>query len=218
MWQFRESVEGISEACEALGVPVVGGNVSFYNETDGEDIHPTPVVGMLGLADPMPNPPPRLSRAAEGMEIWEIGPTPSPNLAGSAAQRVLHATLTGRPTAPDPEMAKRVIATAAELAHSVPVLHDISDGGLAVAVAEVCIAAGVGATIEDIGTGLLFSEDPHRFIAVFAPGSVDLPEGPARRVGVIGGQTLTLGRSQPIALDLLAQTHRDAIPRRMAGA
>jgi phosphoribosylformylglycinamidine synthase len=216
MWQFRESVEGISEACEALGVPVVGGNVSFYNETDGGDIHPTPVVGMLGLADPMPDPPARLSRAAPGMEIWVVGPAPSANLAGSAAQRVMQGSLTGRPTVPDPEMAKRVIAAAAELAHTVPVLHDISDGGLAVAVAEVCIAAGVGATIEDIDTGLLFSEDPHRFVAVLAPGSVDLPQGLARRVGVIGGQTLTLGRSEPIALDLLVETHRNAIPRRMA--
>ena len=63
MWQFKESVEGISAACEALGIPVVGGNVSFYNETDGIDIHPTPVVGLLGLADPMPkNPAPTLPR------------------------------------------------------------------------------------------------------------------------------------------------------------
>jgi len=218
MWQFLETVEGISEACEALGIPVVGGNVSFYNETDGIDIHPTPVVGMLGLAEPMPVPPPRLSRAAEGMEIWEIGMSPTSNLAGSAAQRVLQGALTGRPTQPDSEMAKWVVAVAADLAHSVPVLHDISDGGLAVAVAEVCIAAGVGATIEDVDTGLLFSEDPHRFIAVFAPGSVDLPEGPARRVGVIGGQTLALGRSEPVALDLITEIHRNAIPRRMAGA
>ncbi|HSK06454.1 MAG TPA: phosphoribosylformylglycinamidine synthase subunit PurL, partial [Acidimicrobiia bacterium] len=218
MWQFREAVEGISEACEALGIPVVGGNVSFYNETDGIDIHPTPVVGLLGLAEPMPAPPPRLSRAAAGMEIWEIGMPPTPNLAGSAAQRVLQGILTGRPTQPDAEMAKWVVAVAADLAHSAPVLHDISDGGLAVAVAEVCIASGVGATIEDPDTDLLFSEDPHRIIAVFAPGSVDLPEGPARRVGVIGGRTLILGRSEPIALDLLAQTHRNAIPRRMAGA
>jgi phosphoribosylformylglycinamidine synthase len=196
---------------------VVGGNVSFYNETDGIDIHPTPVVGLLGLAEPMPVPPPRLSRAAEGMEIWEIGMSPTSNLAGSAAQHVLQGALTGRPTQPDAEMAKRVVAVAADLAGTVPVLHDISDGGLAVAVAEVCIVAGVGAMIEDIDTGLLFSEDPHRFIAVFDPGSVDLPEGLARRVGVIGGQTLTLGRSEPIALDLLAQTYRNAIPRRMAG-
>jgi phosphoribosylformylglycinamidine synthase len=218
MWQFWETVEGISEACEALGIPVVGGNVSFYNETDGIDIHPTPVVGMLGLAEPMPVPPPRLSRAAEGMEIWEIGMAPTSNLAGAAAQRVLQGALTGRPTPPDAERAKWVVEVAADLAHSVPVLHDISDGGLAVAVAEVCIASGVGATIEDLDTDLLFSEDPHRFVAVFEPGTVDLPEGPARRIGVIGGQTLTLGRSEPIALDLLAETHGNAIPRRMAGA
>jgi phosphoribosylformylglycinamidine synthase len=216
MWQFRESVEGISEACEALGIPVVGGNVSFYNETDGVDIHPTPVVGMLGLADPMPNPPPQLSRAVEGMEIWEIGPAPSANLAGSAAQRVIHGTLTGRPTTPDPETAKRVIAIAAELAHSVPVLHDISDGGLAVAVAEICIAAGVGATIVDSDTDLLFTEDPHRFVAVFEPGYVDLPDGIGRRVGTMGGETLILGQSEPIPLDLVAGTYRNAIPRRMA--
>ncbi|MDX1448936.1 MAG: phosphoribosylformylglycinamidine synthase subunit PurL, partial [Acidimicrobiia bacterium] len=75
MWQFRESIEGISAACERLGIPVVGGNVSFYNETDGVDIHPTPVVGVLGLADPIPLPPPRLDRATLGMELWQIGPS-----------------------------------------------------------------------------------------------------------------------------------------------
>ncbi|MEX1287522.1 MAG: phosphoribosylformylglycinamidine synthase subunit PurL, partial [Acidimicrobiia bacterium] len=90
MWQFTETVEGISRACEALGVPVVGGNVSFYNETDGVDIFPTPVVGMLGLADPMPTSPPRLDRAAEGHLIWMFGPQRSRNLAGSAFEQVLH--------------------------------------------------------------------------------------------------------------------------------
>jgi phosphoribosylformylglycinamidine synthase II len=217
MWQFRESVDGISEACEALGIPVVGGNVSFYNETDGVDIHPTPVIGMLGLADPMPLDPPRLSRASEGMEVWEIGPAPTSNLAGSAAQRVIQGVLTGRPTSPAPDTARGVIDLAAGLAHSAPVLHDISDGGLAVALAEICIAAGVGATIVDIDTDLLFSEDPHRFVAVFEPGSVELPDGFGRKVGTMGGQTLTLGRAEPIPLGLLVETHRDAIPRRMAG-
>ncbi|MGB8362675.1 MAG: phosphoribosylformylglycinamidine synthase subunit PurL, partial [Acidimicrobiia bacterium] len=104
MWQFKESVEGLSTACEALGIPVVGGNVSFYNETDDVDIHPTPVVGLLGLADPMPADPPRLGRAEAGMEIWEVGPPPTSNLAGSAAQR-LSDELVGLPTAPDPETA-----------------------------------------------------------------------------------------------------------------
>jgi hypothetical protein len=83
--------------------------------------------------------------------------------------------------------------------------------------AEICIAAGVGATIVDIDTDLLFSEDPHRFVAVFEPGSVELPDGIGRKVGTMGGETLTLGRSEPIPLGLLVETHRDAIPRRMAG-
>jgi phosphoribosylformylglycinamidine synthase len=99
MWQFRESVEGMSSACETLGIPVVGGNVSFYNETDGIDIHPTPVVGLLGLADPMPADPPRMSRAVEGMDVWEVGPAASGNLAGSAVQRLL-GELGGSPSSP----------------------------------------------------------------------------------------------------------------------
>ncbi|HEU4917906.1 MAG TPA: phosphoribosylformylglycinamidine synthase subunit PurL [Acidimicrobiia bacterium] len=217
MWQFRESVEGISEACEALAIPVIGGNVSFYNETEGVDIHPTPVVGLLGLADPMPRQPPRLSRAAEGMEIWEIGTGPTSNLAGSAAQRVVNDELIGRPTPPDPGAARQVIALTNGLAHRVPVLHDVSDGGLAVAVAEVCIASGIGARVAVDDPGPLFSEDPHRVIAVFDPGTVVLPIDLARQVGVIGGDSLILGRSGSIDLETLTRTHRDAIPRRMAG-
>jgi phosphoribosylformylglycinamidine synthase len=215
MWQLRESVEGISEACEALGIPVIGGNVSFYNETDGVDIHPTPVVGLLGLADPMPRELPRLARASEGMEIWEIGPAPTGNLAGSIAQRVIHDELTGMPTPPDPDVARKMIDLTASLAHRVPVLHDISDGGLAVAVAEICIAAGVGATVSVDDPGLLFCEDPHRVIAVSEPGSIvsDL----ARRIGVMGGESLTLGNSAPMALSAPVETYRNAIPRRMAG-
>ncbi|MGH8914274.1 MAG: phosphoribosylformylglycinamidine synthase subunit PurL, partial [Acidimicrobiia bacterium] len=217
MWQFRESVEGISEACEVLGIPVIGGNVSFYNQTEGVDIHPTPVVGMLGLADPMPATPPRLSRAAAGMEIWEVGPAPSPNLAGSAVQRVIHHELTGRPAAPDPDLAKEAIAIATGLAARVPVLHDISDGGLALAVAEICIASVVGATLIGDDLDLLFSEDPHRFLAVFEPGSVTPPVVTGRRVGTMGGDTLTLGDAEPIPVSQLATTFRDSIPHRMAG-
>jgi phosphoribosylformylglycinamidine synthase len=195
MWQFKESVEGMSEACETLGIPVVGGNVSFYNETDGGDINPTPVVGLLGLADPMPADPPRLSRAMPGMEVWEVGPLATPNLAGSAVQR-LDGDLVGLPTAGDGEMARRVIELAARLAHSVPVLHDISDGGLAVALAEICIAAGVGA---EVTTAHPFSEDPHRFLAVAEPG-LDLPADIARVIGTVGGDGITInGQTAPLA-------------------
>jgi len=216
MWQFRESVEGISAACEVLGIPVVGGNVSFYNETDGIDIHPTPVVGLLALADPMPRMPPRLSRAEEGMEIWEIGPQATGNLSGSAAQRVIHDELIGRPTTPNPDTAMRVIALAAELAHRVPVLHDISDGGLAVAVAEVCIASQIGANVNESDNGRLFSEDPHRLIAVLEASTIELPEDLSRKVGTIGGHSLVLGSSEAIDVQKLIETFEGAIPRLMA--
>ena len=217
MWQFKESVEGISAACEVLGIPVVGGNVSFYNETDGIDIHPTPVVGLLGLADPMPGTPPRLSRAEEEMEIWEIGPEANGNLSGTAAQRVIHDELTGRPTPPDPDAAEKVVALATDLAHRVPVLHDISDGGLAVAIAEVCIASQIGANVTESDNGRLFSEDPHRLIAVLEPHTVELPEGISRKVGTIRGDSLALGSSDPIDVRRLIETFEGAIPRRMAG-
>jgi phosphoribosylformylglycinamidine synthase len=217
MWQFRETVEGISEACENLGIPVVGGNVSFYNETDGVDIHPTPVIGLLGLADPIPAQIPGLGRAQEGMEIWELGPVPTDNLAGSALQRVAHRQLGGRPTAARPDMATQVIEAAASLAHQVPVLHDVSSGGLAVAIVEVCVASGVGAEIWVEGNGGLFSEDPHRFILIMEPGAVSLPKRLARRVGSVGGEKVSLAGAGALDLDLLTSTYRDAIPRRIRG-
>jgi phosphoribosylformylglycinamidine synthase len=208
MWQFREAIEGISEACEALGIPVVGGNVSFYNETDGVDIHPTPVVGLLGLADPMPAHPPRLGRAEAGMGVWEIGPPATANLAGSAIQR-LASTLGGMPTVPDAELARRVIELAAELAHVAPVLHDVSDGGSAVALAEICIASGLGATIE---VEHPFSEDPHRFLMVAPPGSIDPPEDLARPIGIIGGDEIVVN-GDGLALTWARDRWLHALPR-----
>jgi phosphoribosylformylglycinamidine synthase len=212
MWQFRESVEGISEACEALGIPVVGGNVSFYNETDGRDINPTPVVGLLGLADPMPANPPRLSRAEPGMEVWELGPPAGPNLAGSAVQRLV-GDLAGSPTAPDPETARRVIDLTVALAHQAPVLHDISVGGLAVALAEICIASGAGAAVE---TENPLSEDPHRVLVVAEPGTVQMPADIARKIGEIGGEAISInGASVPLAE--AADLWGHALERALAG-
>ncbi len=103
MWQFVETVEGLATACESMGIPVVGGNVSFYNETAGVDIHPTPVVGMLGLADPRPEQPPRLDRAEAGMEVWVLGPDDDADFAGSSFARLVLGRRRGRPAAPDPE-------------------------------------------------------------------------------------------------------------------
>jgi hypothetical protein len=87
---------------------------------------------------------------------------------------------------------------------------------LAVAVAEICIASGVGATLTIDAPGI-FCEDPHRVVAVFEPGLVQLPSGLARRIGTMGGEAVVLGDSAPIDLATLTDAHRNAIPRRMAG-
>ena len=196
----------MSEACENLGIPVVGGNVSFYNETDGVDIHPTPVVGLLGLADPMPQSPPRMNRAAEGMAVWLVGAEPTGNLAGSSLQRILGEAPGGRPTPADGDKARQVIDLAAELAHRVAVLHDVSKGGLAVAIAEICIASNVGVELDAMAPAKWFSEDPHRLIAV-GDANLVMPDGLAARIGTIrGGHDplgsnggLTAGRSPNLA-------------------
>ncbi len=208
MWQLTETIAGISEACEALSVPVVGGNVSLYNETDGADINPTPVIGMLGLADPVPARPPRIDRAEAGMEVWLIGPAPSDNFAGSYLER-LSGPARGRPTSANTETGLAVVDEAVRLAHLVPVLHDVSDGGLVVAIAEICIASGVGATITVTETAELFGEDPHRFVAVVEPGWD--PPALGRRIGLMGGDSLTIA-DETVAVAALAEAWHGALP------
>ncbi|MEX1043360.1 MAG: phosphoribosylformylglycinamidine synthase subunit PurL [Acidimicrobiia bacterium] len=226
MWQFRQSIEGISAACEHLGIPVVGGNVSFYNETDGVDIHPTPVIGLLGLADPMPSRPPRLSAASAGMQIWMFGPD-LVDLAGSSFERVVHDHLGGRPLGADPPIGASVNDLAVRLVaeEAVSVLHDISDGGLAVALAEICIASNVGSVIEVDDWRTFFSEAPHRVLAVMDSNRADaLVEAasaagvPCLRLGAMGGSSITFhsqGRLSAVGLDDAAHAYRQAIPRRM---
>ncbi|MGH2675753.1 MAG: AIR synthase related protein [Actinomycetota bacterium] len=214
MWQLAETIEGIAEACEALGLPVVGGNVSFYNETDGRDIHPSPVIGLLGLADPMPKRPPRLDRGEEGMELWLFGPEPQGDFAGSRYAQVVLGHRGGRPAPPDPEAARAAIALALELAGVAPVLHDLSDGGLAVALAEVCISSQVGAHIEVEDRQVLFDETPHRLLAAFPAGGG--PTGfPGRRIGRLWGDRLDLGGWGSVSIEDITRTWRQAIPRRM---
>ena len=221
MWQFAETVEGISEACQNLGIPVVGGNVSFYNESDGIDIYPTPVVGLIGLADPYPERPPRLDRAAPGMDLWLIGPDVSEDLAGSVFQKVVGGKVAGRPSGPDPDMAARVIGLATRLAAGeiTPVLHDLSEGGLAVALAKVCILSGIGAKVDWLGHA--FAEDPNRLIAAVHPeqsdrmvAMADQAGVPVRRLGTFGEGEIRLGRAA-VNLEEASRVWRTALPRRM---
>ncbi|NIV55095.1 MAG: phosphoribosylformylglycinamidine synthase subunit PurL [Actinobacteria bacterium] len=224
MWQFTETVEGLSAACEALGIPVIGGNVSFYNETDGVDIYPTPVVGLLGLADPMPERPPRLDAGESGMEVFLLGPDGEPDPAGSAYEKIVADHLGGRPVDADPTAGNAIVALARRLAvaGTASVLHDVSEGGLAVAIAEICIRSNVGATVHHDGRPHLFAENPHRLVAVVAPGDVDslldaaADEGvPARRIGRLEGDSIEFlsgtGESERVTVREAAGAWRNAI-------
>jgi phosphoribosylformylglycinamidine synthase len=217
MWQLIETIEGMSEACEALGIPVVGGNVSLYNETDGADIDPTPVVGMLGLADPIPQQPPRLDRAEEGMGIWLVGPEDDADFAAAAYTRVVLAHLGGRPGDVDHEVGPAVVRAATKLAQAgVPVVHDLSAGGMAVALAEVCIRSGVGASVSERSWRGLLAEGPHRFLVVAPAGALpDLSGLPTRKLGTMGGTRIDFGRHGSLALEHARRVWQEALPRRL---
>jgi phosphoribosylformylglycinamidine synthase len=214
MWQLIESIEGMATACETLNVPVVGGNVSLYNQTDGIDIYPSPVVGMLGFCDPMPENPPRLDRAKDGMSIWLVGPEPQGDFAASAYDRIINDNLGGRPVEADPEMARTVIDAAVALASDTPVLHDISDGGMAVALAEIAIKSNVGVTIDAVPGPELFDETPLRFIAMTLRDTLT-SDAPHRRIGTVGGLDLDYGDAGSIGVTEAAAIWRNALPRRM---
>jgi phosphoribosylformylglycinamidine synthase len=214
MWQFIEAVDGMAWACEELDLPVVGGNVSFYNQTDGIDIYPTPVVGTLGFSPTMVANPPRLDRASEGMSIWVLGPTAEGDFAASAWDRIVNGELRGRPAGVSGDMARRVIAATANLAEAgVPVLHDVSTGGLAVALAEIAIASGIGLCVTGITSAELLDETPLRVVAV-ADGELDTPVD-AIRIGAIGGNVIDFGEAGSIPLEHASEIWRNALPRRM---
>ncbi|MBI3007630.1 MAG: phosphoribosylformylglycinamidine synthase subunit PurL [candidate division NC10 bacterium] len=139
MWQFAEVIRGMGEACRALGTPVTGGNVSFYNETLGRAIFPTPIVGMLGLLEDLRHATTQWFKGA-GDLVYLLGETRD-ELGGSEYLKVLYGREEGRPPALDlaRERAVQAAGRAAIRAGSVRSAHDTSEGGLAVALAECCI-------------------------------------------------------------------------------
>jgi phosphoribosylformylglycinamidine synthase len=191
-WQLTEAVEGLAEACEALGIPVVGGNVSLYNEAPSGPIFPTPVVGIVG-ALPDASRAGRLGFAQEGDAIAIVGQLVH-DLTGSEL-----AKLRGQPPAPglpvmqaeavrDAHAAVRDAVRSAALHNA----HDIAEGGLAAALAECCLAGGIGATVElgDVGEPGLFGEAPGAAFVVSGPVEA-LPSG-ARIIGRVGGEALEI--------------------------
>jgi phosphoribosylformylglycinamidine synthase len=213
MWQFGEVVEGMSEACEALGVPVIGGNVSFYNESRGENIHPTPVVGLLGVIDELRAVPPAAA-LRDGDAIVVIG-TVAPELGGSEWAAVVHGLDGGTPPAADLGRARATNERVASL--RVNGIHDVSDGGLAVALAEMAINGGVGFSVDlaAVGDGtpaeLCFSESA----SVFVCSADDEIEGGVV-IGRAGGDRLIAAGAFDVSLADATSAWRDAIPHLMA--
>ncbi|MFO7591681.1 MAG: phosphoribosylformylglycinamidine synthase subunit PurL [Acidimicrobiia bacterium] len=228
MWQFSEVVDGMSHACRALGIPVVGGNVSFYNESRGADIDPTPVVGVVGLrATPTEVPPgPGL---VDRHHIVLLGAT-ADELGGSEWAFVVHGLDGGAPPRADLDAAARLHALVADLVNERTVggVHDCSDGGIAVALAEMAFAGEIGFTVTP-EAGLApaqwcFSESANRvLVSVDArPLPVVLRRAreagvPATDLGVVGGDRLVVEGAFDVALSEAADVWRNAIPRAVAG-
>ncbi|MGO2667231.1 MAG: phosphoribosylformylglycinamidine synthase subunit PurL [Microbacterium gubbeenense] len=147
MWQFSQAVDGLSDACQALGVPVTGGNVSFYNQTGDTPIHPTPVVGVLGIIDDVSRRIPS-GWQDQGENIYLLGTT-ADELDGSAWADVVHDHLGGLPPKVDLEGEKRLagLLQAARDEWLISSAHDLSEGGLALALAEGVMRFGVGARV-----------------------------------------------------------------------
>ena len=172
MWQFSEAVRGLADGCQQLGIPVTGGNVSFYNQTQTAAVLPTPVIGVLGVIDDVT----RRVRGgfdADGAHIYLLGET-APEFGGSEWAHVVHGHLGGRPPTVDLE-AERLLADI--LINSsrdglIDSAHDLSDGGLGQALVECCLRSGRGARIvlpEDAEPAvLLFAESTARAIVTVA--------------------------------------------------
>ncbi len=188
MAQFEAAVRGISDACRAFGIPVVSGNVSFYNETDGRAIPPTPTVGMVGLLEDVEKRV-RLPFRASGDTIALLGTTRD-ELGGSEFLR----SVRGRDEGPCPELdldhERRLATLLADLAESgrLSSAHDLADGGLAVALAESAMSSGLGAAVSLEGgprpSAVLFGESTGRALISFPPGEEAAVSERARSAGV----------------------------------
>jgi phosphoribosylformylglycinamidine synthase len=221
MWQFAEAVRGLADGCAFLGTPVTGGNVSFYNQTGQVPINPTPVVGVLGI---LPDVRRRLSlrfRQA-GARLVLLGRTGA-DFGGSAWAWAVHGHLGGRPPAVDlaAERALAAVLGAAAQDGLLAAAHDLSDGGLAVALAESCLAGATGARVSLPGDPftMLFSESPARVVAEVAPGAeaalAALCERhlvPLTELGIVGGDRLEVTGCFAVTLDELAAARAGVLP------
>jgi phosphoribosylformylglycinamidine synthase len=195
-------VRGIGDACRALGTPVTGGNVSFYNETMGRAIYPTPVIGIVGVCH-SPHQSVGLGLRKDGDALLLLGTLDAEAFGGSEYAKVVNGTVAGKPPALDPVAEKRLHDLLFEAAGAglLGSAHDISTGGLAVTLAESAIAGGRGFALDPLEGEphrALFSE-PASCVVVSTDDETALralADGagvPLTRLGVVGGDVLGFG-------------------------
>jgi phosphoribosylformylglycinamidine synthase len=209
MWQLVEAIRGIGDACRALDVPITGGNVSLYNETEGEAIFPTPVIGVVGLLEDAATTMTRAFKSA-GAPVVLLGDNRG-ELGGSEYLALLHDCVAGRPPALDllRERALQRLVVAAIRDGLIESAHDCSEGGLAITVAECCFdaACGVEVNVEPVGDvpaafrtqATLFGESASRVVVSVAEGRLEALLDAARAFGVTarvigrtGGNRITI--------------------------
>jgi phosphoribosylformylglycinamidine synthase len=227
MGQFAGCIEGMTDACLALDFPVVSGNVSLYNETNGVGIMPTPAIGGVGLIDDLREPLAGTAFAGEDESILLIGETAG-HLGQSILLRLLANRDTGAPPPVDLAAERRNGDFVRELVISgeISSCHDISDGGILIAAAEMALLSGIGAKIEAPQNDIpflawLFGEDQGRYLMTTSkPDSVIASAKragvPAILIGRTGGTELTVGDSDFISLGELKIAHENWLPKYMA--
>ncbi len=228
MGQLVGCIRGIGEACRALDFPVVSGNVSLYNETNGQGILPTPTIGGVGVLKDVRRHA-TIAFKAQGHAVILIGET-SGWLGQSIWLRDVCGRAEGAPPPVDLVVEKRNGAFVRGLIErgEVTAVHDCSDGGLALALAEMAMAGGIGAAIDRLplgpAHGVLFGEDQGRYVVTAQPQAAEallaaaLEAGvPALRLGTVGGAALTLPGEEPIPVKELIAAHEGWFPAYMAG-
>ncbi len=227
MGQLVGCIRGIGAACEALGMPIVSGNVSLYNETDGRAILPTPTIGAVGLLASLDELIRMIPR--DGDVLLLLGGT-----RGHLGQSALLAELWGREDGDAPpvdlaaERANGEFLRAAKAAGLVAAAHDLADGGLALAAAEMALAGGLGVEVfgdEELNaTAWLFGEDQGRYLIACPAEDVDRllaraveAAVPLKVVGVAGGAEVRLGAAA-VSLAALREAHEGALPRLLDGS
>src|ERR1700722_7428155 len=235
MWQLSESIDGMTEACQGLGLPVIGGNVSLYNESGGVDIDPTPVVGLLGVIDSLVAPPPGWgwregddvvlvgTRHANSHHRFPLGGSRWATRRGRRGGHIAHFDSETLSAAIDFVVGEIAPICAGEPS-DVTAVHDVGGGGVALAVAEMVAVTGLGATLDEVEShGELFAEFPGRFImatndlAAFVA-RADLDGVEVMRLGVVGGTRLRIGSMIDLSVDEIATRRRGALEESLAAA